>query len=131
MSALGSRVLSDRGTPRINSSLTMNATPMSGKIDRIDSSQKVSQMHIGSLASAVSKKNKTRQEKEENSMLNTARSNFPSNADMSKHLQSNMNRDKNSDTSFIASSKFQVSQGVTIRLENGKILRHIKGAGES
>ena len=39
-------------------------------------------------------------------------------------MQSNLNRDKNNDTSFIAQSKFVPVQGVTVRLENGAVLRH-------
>ena len=38
-------------------------------------------------------------------MINTARTTFPSDLDISYHLQSNLNRD-NANSSFIAQSKF-------------------------
>ena len=60
-------------------------------------------------------------------MLNTARSNFPTDADMSYHVQSTLNRgEKNTDMAFIAANKFKVQRGVTLRY-NGKIMRHKSG----
>ena len=57
---------------------------------------------------SLSKKERKRQkeqnqEKSKNdALINTARSAFPSDLDVSFHMQSNLNRDKNNDTSFIA-----------------------------
>ena len=44
--------------------------------------------------------------------------------DASHHMTSKMNKDKNNDASFVANSKLKVAQGVTVTLENGKIMRH-------
>ena len=77
------------------------------------------------LSKKERKRQKDNQEKSKNEeLINTARSVFPSDLEVSYHMQSNINRDKNNDTSFIAQSKFVPVQGVTVRLENGAVLRH-------
>lgn len=67
---------------------------------------------------------------EKNSLIHTARSDFPSSMNESHFLQqSTARRDKSNDNggSFIAQNKFVVAQGVTVTLDDGKILRYHPG----
>ena len=91
--------------------------------------------HQGSVGSAYSKAphrqqaNQTVEPKDKYALINTARTNFPEDLDMSIHMQSDINRDKK-DASFIAQSRFVAAPGVTVRLDNGEVLCHRASTGQ-